>query len=170
MSLLERLKKEYGEEYDFSKTDLAVRAVPVTVTCPDHGDFEITLDNLIYNAGCYRCRGVHPRGYPKSKQRGISSRWFYIHSTNSDFIKIGVTVDDPNLRLKRINNLSPYEHSLFYKKRFDDGKVCDQIEQLIKRIYPCGVASIPDGSTETIEEKYLQEIIQIVDNVPTVRR
>lgn len=42
---------------------------PMIVTCPDHGDFPITPDNFLYRAGCTKCRGVHPRGYPAQRDK-----------------------------------------------------------------------------------------------------
>jgi hypothetical protein len=32
--------------------------------CPEHGPFDIGMDNFLYARGCEPCRGIHARGYP----------------------------------------------------------------------------------------------------------
>lgn len=39
------------------------------VLCPDHGVFETSSDNFLYNRGCPMCKGVHDRAYPIGSRR-----------------------------------------------------------------------------------------------------
>lgn len=71
-----RILKEFGA------TDLYMEQYPdsgytvrrgdrgmLLVTCPMHGDFEISETNFLYLRGCSMCRGVHHRAYPIRSHR-----------------------------------------------------------------------------------------------------
>lgn len=103
-SLQERVDAAYGAgEYFVNPQTVAGTNMRVMVTCPDHSWFITTPDNLIYNAGCKQCRGVHPRGYPIRKRDGVGravgrpARTYtvYIRSAPDDRLEVGVISDPP---------------------------------------------------------------------------
>ena len=63
---IERVKKIYGDEYDYSKTIFVDWGTKIIVTCREHGDFEVSPRHHLYrHHGCKECRGEH---ISKSKQ------------------------------------------------------------------------------------------------------
>lgn len=51
-------KEVYGERYDYSKTEYLGALSHVTITCPDHGDFQKVASEHIapsVAAGCQKC-------------------------------------------------------------------------------------------------------------------
>lgn len=55
----ESFKKEifelYGDRFDLSKIEYINAKTKVTVICKEHGEFEITPDNLLHGRGCPKC-------------------------------------------------------------------------------------------------------------------
>ena len=50
-------KKIHGEEtYDYSKTNYTKSRIPLTLTCPKHGDFDIFPQHHLKGFGCIKCR------------------------------------------------------------------------------------------------------------------
>jgi hypothetical protein len=53
--LIERCVAINGDQYSFEKTDYINNCTKVTLTCKDHGDFQITPGALFQGIGCYHC-------------------------------------------------------------------------------------------------------------------
>lgn len=178
----QRVIEAYGGDfYDFSKVVFVGNNTPVTVTCPDHGDFTITPDNLIYNAGCKSCRGVHKRGYPvpvreRSPNRGNKTGPkpaeynFYIHYFGEDYLKIGITCGCVEARRIQIERASKFNHTLVYTRSFTSKRLCLTVEKAIKASFPMRVlpaGQIADGHTETTYVRFLADIIALVEAFPS---
>lgn len=58
-------------------------ATNLRVTCPVHGDFEISRDNFLYQRGCVLCRGLHSRAYPLQSTRKSYGNPVYINGDGS---------------------------------------------------------------------------------------
>ncbi len=68
--LVEKIAAEYGEgAYIFDPKDYKGAKERIPVICPDHGLFVTTPSDLLYKHGCKECRGEHPRGYPKYRNK-----------------------------------------------------------------------------------------------------
>lgn len=184
MNLKERIKEEYDNGYDLSKTVFKGSTQPINIVCPDHGVFTTTPNNLIYNRGCKQCRGVHTRGYPKKLNKGIIPKkkpgpkllinyhHFYIHNVSGGFLKFGITSGNVESRRLMIESVSDFQHTLIFYRIFYDRKICASIERAIKTSFNTGVAppgTMRDGSTETIDLKYLIQLIKIVCSFPCTK-
>ena len=51
-----RVRKVWGERYDLSKVEYVNNVTPVTVICPDHGEFNIEPTDLFDGRGCPKCK------------------------------------------------------------------------------------------------------------------
>lgn len=179
---IEKVEAAYGiGAYDLSSVEFVGNDTPVIVVCPDHGPFSITPDNLVYNAGCKKCRGTNPRGYPipvrgrypgRGSKRGPKPKEYslYIHDIGGQFLKVGITEDDVEKRRVAIERSSIYQHTVVYVKVFKTRKLCLAAEKLIKALYPMRVVpvgSMGDGSSETTYGRYMDEIIALIDSLPS---
>jgi len=177
----ERVQIEYGNEYNLSIVKYEGTKNPVNIICPDHGVFKITPDNFIYNAGCPMCRGVHKRGYPARRGKGVEPKIkpgrkstvkyynFYIHNVSGGFLKFGITSGSVEDRRFYIDLASDFKHKTVFTKTFYNRRLCAAVERVIKLSFKTGVApagSMSDGITETVDLKHLDQIIRIVESFP----
>lgn len=56
-AFIARAKAIHGNKYDYSRARVAGYHGVVTITCPDHGDFEQTPNNHLQGKGCSKCIG-----------------------------------------------------------------------------------------------------------------
>ena len=54
-SFIKCAEKKHGEKYDYSKTLYVNTRTNVTITCPIHGDFEVTPNQHLDGVGCPKC-------------------------------------------------------------------------------------------------------------------
>ena len=52
---IKRAKEIHGDKYDYSKFKFTGSKKNVVITCPKHGDFELTYDKHISGQGCKKC-------------------------------------------------------------------------------------------------------------------
>lgn len=111
-----------GDKYTFEKAEYVATHVPVTVTCPTHGDFPIRPGNLFSGKGCPGCAdyGYNPR----------KSGTLYILAS-TDTVKVGITNKPIQFRLKQINNSSGKNFEAHSQYHFDDGLMPQKLEQRI---------------------------------------
>lgn len=50
-------KKKYGDKYDYSKTNYKTSRDDITITCPNHGDFQKNAQHHLSGGGCPQCNG-----------------------------------------------------------------------------------------------------------------
>lgn len=80
-------RKAHGDKYDYSKVDYQGNKVPVTITCPDHGDFNQRPDQHL-NHGCKDC------GYEKVSKSLLHTKEEFIedalkiHGEHYDYSKV----------------------------------------------------------------------------------
>ena len=72
-NFLIKAKKKHGERYDYAKVVYVDSQTPVTIICPEHGEFMQTPAAHIRGNGCPKCA---------NKKRGDNSRW-----TSEQFIE-----------------------------------------------------------------------------------
>lgn len=130
----------------------------------------LCTQNHITNSTCYdsflnqgiRCGSCSVGGY----SCGLTGS-FYIQNIEDFCIKIGITNKTSEQRMAQHSSKSIYHHKLIYSETFEDGYIPYHIEKFIKDIYPRGVVSkenMRDGFSETIDIKYLEDILTIVKN------
>lgn len=54
---IEKAKKVYGNEYDYSKVLYRGNKIKVTIICPKHGEWQVTPNNFLRGSRCPRCFG-----------------------------------------------------------------------------------------------------------------
>ena len=52
---LELAAIKHNGKYDYSKVDYKRWNIPVTIICPEHGEFKQTLHNHLNGQGCPKC-------------------------------------------------------------------------------------------------------------------
>lgn len=58
---IERSRRKHGDFYSYEKVEYVKHDVPVIVTCPIHGDFQVTPDSHIQGCGCRTCSKLEPK-------------------------------------------------------------------------------------------------------------
>jgi len=54
---IERAKEKHNDKYDYSKVVYVNNFGKITITCPEHGDFEQRANNHLRGDGCPKCKG-----------------------------------------------------------------------------------------------------------------
>lgn len=197
---IERAERAYGVgAYTYTKTSLrGGTKSSITITCPDHGDFTIAHDSFLYVGGCYKCRGLHYRGYPigrevpakkgrpvkpkpaiapKSPLKTVQGRptcvssVYILKESGGTFLKIGYSSCTPKCRCDALSKRSEYKFSVAYEKTFYSTMLCRSIEAAIKYAFPMGFASplhMQEGASETTDVKYFNDIVKIIEAVPNI--
>ena len=52
---IKRAKKVHGDKYDYSKVEYKNNKTPVTIICPEHGEFKQAPSNHLNGNGCKKC-------------------------------------------------------------------------------------------------------------------
>ena len=53
---IEKANKIHNNKYDYSKVQYQTAKIPVTIICPEHGEFEQTPDIHLRGCGCKKCQ------------------------------------------------------------------------------------------------------------------
>lgn len=75
-----RARETHGDKYDYSKVHYTSPKKKVTITCPEHGDFQQTLISHIRGTGCPCC-----------PQKRDLPAYVYILDNGKGFAKVGVS-------------------------------------------------------------------------------
>lgn len=141
----------HGNKYTYDKSRYTRNRDKITITCPDHGDFECIAANHIAGRGCKLCRneiistlrGNDPLGWSLSnwiKTAEASSRFdsyklYIIECIDKDesFIKIGRTFNTVEVRFN--NRLAlPYDYTILKIIEGNAYKIFN-LENKLKRKY-----------------------------------
>lgn len=110
---LDKAKAVLGATYIYSKTIIEDTTNKATITCSKHGDFYVSLNNIIHHkTGCPKCaelrRKFGRRGFIDLCETNNSIAKLYLikcHNSEECFYKIGITQQDLKNRFYNI----PYE-------------------------------------------------------------
>jgi ssDNA-binding Zn-finger/Zn-ribbon topoisomerase 1 len=58
VQFISKAKQNHGNKYDYSKSAYVRSDELITITCPEHGDFERTPASHLFGYGCNTCAGV----------------------------------------------------------------------------------------------------------------
>ena len=61
VEFVRKAKELYGDRYIYEKTAYVNNRTKVIITCPIHGDFEITPNKFLIGRGCRKCAGNAPK-------------------------------------------------------------------------------------------------------------
>lgn len=155
-----KTKKAYGGDDDYGYEGLDLHASEISIVCPDHGAFSTTPDNFLYHAGCPDCRGVHPRGYPKTIKEGYPNRsskrgpqfqacTISIHADERGPIRMCFTWGD---------NHPP--GALYAKQFLGKGHIA-KVEKAVRD-------AVPMYEDNTTHPKRFGALVRTLDSVPTI--
>ena len=75
----------HGYKYDYYKVRYVNMMTPVTIVCPEHGDFEQTPNAHLHGQGCPKCKGRN------LSQHDIIERFIQIHGEKYNYSKVKFT-------------------------------------------------------------------------------
>lgn len=110
---LKRAKEKFGEKYDYSKINYVNYTTPISVVCPEHGEFTVTpVKHVNSMFGCQKCaniaQGLKSRYIPSDYIRRANE----IHNNKYDYS----LADFSGLSSDRIAIICPEEgHGVFYQ-------------------------------------------------------
>ncbi|WNA16087.1 hypothetical protein XaC1_444 [Xanthomonas phage XaC1] len=149
--------------YNYDKVNYVTAHKIVTITCPEHGDFEITPNRHLNGSGCILCSTGG--GYRRTK-----IGYFYIHNIHDEngcvkYYKFGITNNQRKRFqiLSRNNNVTITQFKCF---KSDNGEEIINLESFIKssdiKTKVLEQTSMSDGYTETINVEDLPKLMKIV--------
>lgn len=148
-AFIKKLKEIHGDYYDYSKIKYINAHHPVTLICPEHGEFLKEPRILTTGAGCPKCAKIHKNssahyGWTHSswKEAGSKSKTFdgykiYIlfctdSETEEKFIKIGKTFNTIANRFPK--SVMPYEYVVLLQQE-GSAKMISQLEVALHNYY-----------------------------------
>lgn len=55
-AFIKQAKEVHGDYYDYSKVNYTKSRIPVTIICPEHGEFQQTPYKHLNGCGCFKCK------------------------------------------------------------------------------------------------------------------
>lgn len=90
--VLRRFKEKWNDRYDYSKVVYVNKRTPVTITCKEHGDFQILPLEHAKGHGCSKCGNeaqAKKLSKPKKDKKWLLKRLYEIYGTDAfDFSAI----------------------------------------------------------------------------------
>lgn len=77
----------HNNKYDYSKVSYIRKNIPITITCPIHGNFEMRPDNHLSGQGCPRCGKEKTRTKLSLSQEDFIARCHVVHNHQYDYSK-----------------------------------------------------------------------------------
>jgi hypothetical protein len=117
--IIEKAKKIYGDEYDYSKTKFVDWDTKITVICKEHGEFEISPRHHIYKkCGCPKCRGKHISASKMHSKEWVINEAIKVHGDKYDYSNVDYNGIDKEIDIickkHGVFKQLPYNH--IYKK------------------------------------------------------
>lgn len=116
-TFIEKANDVHNGKYTYSKTNYINAKTKVTITCPEHGDFEQTPNDHLNGCGCRVCR-TENIGWTDTKWKaqaqqskvfeGFKVYIVKIFDADESFIKIGKTFTSMNYRMREISRMYNY--------------------------------------------------------------
>lgn len=148
-----------GRGYTYEKAVYVGSRVKLSVTCPEHGDFDVTPNNHLKGRGCPDCSEY---GYRRSKPGNL-----YILQCQ-DTTKIGITNNPVKDRKNSISNSYGNEFTVLREHRFENGIIPCKVEtsllKFLKEKYFQPTEKF-QGSTECFYEVDLQELLEVTEQL-----
>lgn len=144
---IERIKLHSPTSWDFRKFSYSSAHKHCTVTCKEHGDYEVVVNNLFNGRGCPQCASS---GF-KYRNPAIL---YYVRVGN--LYKIGITNNSVHTRFTRQEK---HNMTVLAILHFETGKSCHKVEQAIlqanKSYLYEGKRVLKSGNTELFTKDIL---------------
>ena len=86
---IERAKTRHGDRYDYSKSVYTGSKDKITITCKEHGDFEVLAQmHVTRGDGCPRCSSIAKVGKLRLTNEEFISRLYSIFGEKYDYSKV----------------------------------------------------------------------------------
>lgn len=85
---IEKAKKVHGNKYDYSKAIYQGRDIPVTITCPIHGDFKQTPHDHLSGCGCKNCAKISRANKSRKDLNTWISQAKNVHGDKYDYSNV----------------------------------------------------------------------------------
>ena len=92
---IEKAREKHGSKYDYSKVEYVNQKTPVTIICPEHGEFEQSPAQHLKGQGCPNCAGIR-KAYKFNLLKEFESEYE---------LKAFLENNDPNILLAILNNI-----------------------------------------------------------------
>lgn len=167
---IDKCKRVHGGKYNYDKTDYTGNKNHVTVTCPEHGDFQVlarTHSSESQGCACVKC-GVKV-GFSRGSYNKVCPEGSYVYimeicSHEELFIKIGLS-KSPDTRAKGIIKEAGYKVKVLYKEFYEDSDNAWDMEKLLHKEFK-DYSYLPDnvfrGQTECFDLSIKDEVIKLL--------
>ncbi|AUR82239.1 hypothetical protein NVP1022O_26 [Vibrio phage 1.022.O._10N.286.45.A10] len=98
---IEKARAVHGNAYGYDRTVYVTNKKKVTLTCPEHGDFEQTPNTHLSGCGCHKCA---TRGFNPDKQAYL---YILLDTETHSRVKIGIS-NVPDRRLRDLKRETPF--------------------------------------------------------------
>jgi len=168
---IKKAELAHNDRYLYDKTKYEGTSKPLTVTCKEHGDFDIVAGYHLQGCGCQICGlengGYSRTNYSKACPRG-SNVYVMVFSKDSEtFLKVGIS-KSPKIRGRTIENKGGYLLISTYKEFFTDAGVAWDVEKLLLKEFK-NSSYVPnnyfEGSTECFDLSIKDEVIKLLQSV-----
>lgn len=82
---IEKAIKVYGNRYDYSKTVYFKSNLKVKISCPEHGEFEVTPNNHLRGYKCYHCAIEENAAKRRSNTEEFITKAIKVHGNKYDY-------------------------------------------------------------------------------------
>ena len=167
---IEKCKRVHGDKYNYDKTKYSGNQNFITVTCQEHGDFEVlarTHSSESQGCACVKC-GVKV-GFSRGSYNKVCPEGSYVYimeicSNEELFIKIGLS-KSPDTRAKGIIKEAGYKVKVLYKEFYEDSNNAWDMEKLLHKEFK-DYSYLPDnvfrGQTECFDLSIKDEVIKLL--------
>ena len=85
---IEKGRKKHGDKYDYSKVDFNTNKDKVTIICPEHGEFEQSVNDHLNGCGCQICGKITQINKRRKPQNEVISDFIKVHGDKYDYSKV----------------------------------------------------------------------------------
>lgn len=88
MTFITKARNVHGDKYDYTKTKYVKSYLKVTITCPLHGDFEVTPNNHLRGNQCPECGRIQRAKSNTKNTDYFITRALEVHGDKYDYSKV----------------------------------------------------------------------------------
>ena len=146
-------QKKHNYKFNYDNIKYKLSNLSVTVTCPIHGEFDVTAGSHLHGTGCKYCTNEKSQG---QKYKNKETTIYYVYLPEFDLYKIGLTQTSIAKRFRH----EPVELEVISSKLFKNGLEALILEQLIlskyRNVKYNGNKILISGNTELFTEDILK--------------
>lgn len=149
-SFIIKANKIHKDKYTYENSIYTGAKNKITITCPDHGDFEQLVSGHLSGYGCKHCAS-HGKGRVNMDNQ---CTLYYLKLVDLDFYKIGITSTSITNRYRTAFDQEQFE--IVFTKTYQTGREAYTIEQKLLKYFASvgyvGDKILKTGNTEIFTE------------------